>query len=90
MEHSPSELRQQIKAIHPEIDLYGLDFDLEYKPEKQVWLLKLEKDDLKLHTYLDKKDADACMEGVQCVYLGVQLGQFINNFKIKEYEEKNE
>jgi hypothetical protein len=26
------------------------------------------------------KDADECMDGIQCVYLGMQAGQFINNF----------
>ena len=34
-----------------------------------------------LTTHLEKKDADGCMEGVQCVYLGVQLAQLIRNFE---------
>ena len=33
-----------------------------------------------------KKDADECMNNIKCVYLGVQIGQFVKNFE--EDEEK--
>ncbi|MBE0427446.1 MAG: hypothetical protein IBX72_12490 [Nitrospirae bacterium] len=40
----------------------------------------------KLTTHLEKKDADDCMENIKCVYLGVQVSQFIKNFEIIEKE----
>jgi len=84
MPHSAAELAQRLKEMYPEITEHGLDLELEYKPDKEYWIVKLEKGDFKLHTFLDKKDADSCLEGVQCVYLGVQIGQFVENFKLLE------
>jgi hypothetical protein len=88
MEFGKQELAAQLRKIHPEIDRYGLDLDLEFKNHKHAWVIKFEKGDVKLHTYLEKEDADACLKGIQCVYLGVQLGQFVDNFKILEKQGK--
>jgi len=84
MPHSAAELAQRLREMYPGIAEHGLDLELEYKPDKEYWIVKLEQGDFKLHTFLDKKDADACLEGVQCVYLGVQIGQFVENFKLLE------
>lgn len=84
MEHTKMELAKKLREMYPEINAHDLNLDLEYKPEKDYWIIKLDKGDFKLHTFLEKKDADACLEGVQCVYLGVQIGQFVENFKILE------
>jgi hypothetical protein len=84
MEHQAKELAEKLREIYPEISRHELELDLEYKPEQEYWIIKLEKGDFKLHTFLEKNDADACLEGVQCVYLGVQIGQFVENFKILE------
>ena len=45
--------------------------------------IKLEKDSHKLVTHLEKKDADECMDGIKCISLGVQIGEFIDNFAKK-------
>ena len=87
MQHVKAELIQKLKAIYPDITAHRLNLDVEFNADKNAWVVKLERDDAKLHTYLDKADADACLEGVQCVYLGVQVGQFIQNFKIREKEK---
>ena len=88
MEHQAEELKTKLKEIYPEIGRHNLDLDVEYKPEKEYWVVKLERGDFKLHTFLDKKDADACLEGAQCIYLGVQISEFVSNFKVEEWEDK--
>lgn len=88
MQHNAEELKAKLKEIHPEITKHNLDLEVDYNSDKEYWIVKLERGDIKLHTFLDKKDADACLEGVQCVYLGVQIGQFVSNFEVKEWEEK--
>jgi len=80
--HTDSELAVKLREMYPEIERYGLTLELEFKPEKDYWIVKLERGDHKLHTHLERKDADACLDGVQCVYLGVQVGQFVKNFDI--------
>ncbi len=37
-----------------------------------------------LTTHLEKQDADDCMNGIKCVYLGIQVAQFIKNFEERE------
>lgn len=81
MEHKAPELAAKLNEMYPKIKQHGLALDLEYKPEKKYWVVKLHKGDHKLHTLLDEKDASSCLEGVECVYLGVQVGQFIENFE---------
>ncbi|MCB2188224.1 MAG: hypothetical protein KQJ78_17530 [Deltaproteobacteria bacterium] len=81
MEHVAAELAVKLREMYPEINEHKLDLEMEFKPDKDYWVIKLQKGDRQLHTLLDKKDADACLEGVQCVYLGVQIGQFVKNFE---------
>ena len=81
MQHTAPELEKKLREMYPEIDRLGLELELEYKKDKEYWVIKLSKGDHRLHTLLNKKDADACLEGVQCVYLGIQIGQFEKNFE---------
>ncbi|RJX35496.1 MAG: hypothetical protein C4525_03710 [Desulfarculus sp.] len=74
-------LAAKLKEMYPEITQHGLNLDLEFKPDKDYWVVMLSKGDHRLHTLLDQKDALACLEGTQCVYLGVQIGQFVKNFE---------
>ena len=74
-------LAAKLKEMYPEIVQHKLDLDLEFNQDKNYWVVKLSKGDHRLHTLLDQKDALACIEGTQCVYLGVQIGQFVKNFE---------
>ncbi len=35
----------------------------------------------KRHAFLDKKDADACIDGNSCIYLGVLIAQYIKDLE---------
>jgi len=75
------DLAAKLKEMYPEIEQHGLDMELEFNTDNNYWVVKLSKGDHRLHTLLDQKDAEACLEGTQCVYLGVQIGQFVKNFE---------
>ncbi len=75
------DLAAKLKEMYPEIEQHGLDMELEFNADNSYWVVKLSKGDHRLHTLLDQKDAEACLEGTQCVYLGVQIGQFVKNFE---------
>lgn len=81
MEHTTHELKEKLLSLHPSLNQYDVKLDLEFKGDKDYWVVKMEKDDHKLHTHLDPKDANACLDDVQCVYLEVQVDQFVDNFK---------
>jgi hypothetical protein len=76
-------LQDKILAMYPEISKNGIVVSLEFDEAKNAYIVKFRRDNKELTTHLEKKDADDCMENIKCVYLGVQVGQFIKNFEIR-------
>jgi hypothetical protein len=79
-------LKDKIMEMYPEISKHGISVGLDFSKEKNAYIVRFKKGKHELTTHLEKKDADACMDGIKCVYLGVQVGQFIKNFEIIEKE----
>jgi hypothetical protein len=77
-------LDSKLRDMYPEINMHNLSLSLSFDRDKDAWIVKLTKGKHVLTTYLESKDADACFEGVQCIYLGVQISQFLENFKSGE------
>ncbi len=74
-------LKTKILDMYPEIGKYGVIPSLTFDDEKNTYVFKLTKGPHELSTYIDKADADRCMDGHVCVSLGVQVRQFLENFK---------
>ncbi|MBI5044121.1 MAG: hypothetical protein HZC10_09920 [Nitrospirae bacterium] len=74
-------LKEKILEMYPEIEKHGISVGLTFDEEKNAYIIKFKKDKHELATHLEKKDADECMNGIKCVYLGIQVGQFIKNFE---------
>ena len=81
MAHTIAEMKDKIHEMYPDIDKYGVASGLTYDQGKKTYVLELKKGSHHLSTYIDKVDADKCMDGIECVHLGVQIGQFMENFK---------
>ena len=77
-------LEDKILEMYPEITKHGISVGLDFDEGKNAYIVKFKKDRQELTTHLEKKDADDCMENVKCVYLGVQIGQFIKNFELRK------
>lgn len=77
-------LENKIMEMYPEIRKHGVSVNLVFNEEKNAYIVKFKKGKHELTTHLEKKDADDCIDGIKCVYLGVQIGQFIKNFEISE------
>lgn len=73
-------LEAKLREMYPEIKSHGLDLSLSYDGKKDAWIVSLKKGNHALSTHLDAKDAAECIDGIKCVYLGVQIGQFVKNF----------
>ena len=84
MSVNPQALDAKLRELYPEIVEHGLSMSLNFDRGKDAWIVKLTKGKHELTTHLEKKDADACFEGVQCIYLGVQISQFLGNFESGE------
>lgn len=79
--HTREELAAKLREIYPELEEHGIELALEFNHDKDAWIVRVRKGRHELTTHLERKDADGCMEGVQCVYLGVQIAQLVKNFE---------
>jgi len=86
MGYSNVALKDKIMEMYPDIEKHGIAVGLDFSNEKNAYVVKFKKSKHELTTHLEKRDADECMNGIKCVYLGVQIGQFIKNFEIIEKE----
>jgi hypothetical protein len=81
MEHTIAELQAKIHEMYPDIDKYGVESSVTFDQGKNAFVLELKKDVHHLATYINKEDADKCLDNIECVHLGVQIGEFLENFK---------
>jgi predicted transport protein len=81
MGYSLVALKDRIMEMRPEIGTKGISVSIDFSEEKNAYIVRLKKDRHELTTHLEKKDADDCMNNIKCIYLGVQIGQFMKNFE---------
>ena len=74
-------LEKKLLDLYPEITKYGLSLSLSFDQEKDAWIVSFEKENHKRHAILDRKDADACLDGNVCIYLGMLITQYIKDLE---------
>jgi hypothetical protein len=84
MSYSLDALKAKIVDFYPEIDKHQLETSMTFDKDKNAYVIKINKGEHVLTTFLDKPDADACLEGKKCVYLGLHIGEFVKNFELQE------
>ena len=75
------ELCEKIKAVFPEIGACGINLMVDYDGNNKAWVVDLKKDEHELKTFLEESEAQECMDGKQCVSLGIQIGQLRQNIE---------
>jgi hypothetical protein len=68
-------LCDKIRQLYPDIGECGIDIEVDYDQEQKTWTVNLKKDHIELKHFLENLDADLCMEGKQCVSLGLEIAQ---------------
>ena len=76
-----TELCEKIKEIYPELGECGINLNVNFNEEKKAWIVELKKDKQALTTHLETDEANKCMEGKQCISLGLQIGMLAENIK---------
>jgi predicted transport protein len=84
MNYTLDNLKDKIANMYPEIGTHHLGLSIAFDAQKNAYLVTFKRSAETLSTHLEKKDADDCMNNVKCVYLGVQVAQFIKNFDERE------
>jgi hypothetical protein len=82
MSYDKSDLEKKLYEMYPEIKEFGLSLDLAFDKEKAAWVVRFTKGDHKRYAFLDKKDADSCVEGKSCIYLGMLIAQYIKDLEM--------
>jgi len=75
--YTNQELCEKIQQIYSEIGQCGIDLEANWDPEKNVWAVDFKKGERHMRHYLEEKDAAACLEGEQCIGLGIDFSQFL-------------
>lgn len=82
MSYAKEDLRKKLLEMYPEIEAFGLALSLEFDKGKDAWVVSFEKGAHRRHAFLDKKDADSCIEGNSCIYLGMLIAQYIKDLEL--------
>jgi hypothetical protein len=77
--YNKEQLCNKIREVFPDIGECGIDIDIDYDPKNKAYVVDLKKDNQRLKTYLEPEDADLCMNGKQCMSLGIEIAQLKNN-----------
>jgi len=83
--YSDNELCERITSIYPDIGKCGIDINVTYNQPEKSWVVHLKKGSHSLDHYLEMLDADKCMDGKQCVALGLEIAQLRKNIEGKQY-----
>jgi len=81
MKYTNIALKDKIIEMYPEITAHDVTVGLDFDEGKNAYVLTFKRGSETLTTHLEKNDADECMNGIKCVYLGIQVAQFIKNFE---------
>jgi len=81
MSYSKEDLQEKLIDMYPEILSYGLKVGLQFDEAKSAWVVTFTKGTSSRHAFLDKRDADACIDGNACIYLGVLIAQYIKDLE---------
>jgi hypothetical protein len=82
MGYTKEDLAMKLLKMYPEIEAFGLSLSLEFVKGKDAWIVSFEKGAHRRHAFLDKKDADSCIGGNVCIYLGMLIAQYIKDMEL--------
>ena len=85
-----AELCRKIEEIYPDIGRCAIDVEADWDEEKKAWAVRLTRGGRELVTYLEEDDVNACMEGRQCVALGIQVAELSRNIEERPETRQSE
>jgi len=78
-------LCQKITELYPDIKGCGIDVEAFYSKTKDTWIVELKKDEHFLKHYLAEQDAKDCIDGRQCIALGLEIAQLRKNIDSEQF-----
>jgi len=78
-------LCEKITSIYPDIGSCGIDVDVKFNKKKGTWIVHLKRGAHELEHHLELPDADKCMDGKECVSLGLEIAQLKKNIAGEQF-----
>jgi len=69
-------LCEKIKQLYPDVGACGIDIRVDYDDDEKSLVVYLKKGNREVKHFLPDADAVSCMDGQQCVALGIEVAQF--------------
>lgn len=83
--YDKNEICHKITELYPEVGVCGIDIDVDFDGSKNVWVVDLKKENHELKHYLELSEAEPCLAGRQCVSLGLEIAQLMNNVRGQQF-----
>ncbi len=80
MSVDPKALTNKIAEFYPELKKNGVTMTADFDEGKKAWVVKMNKDEHEQITHIEQEDAEKCVQGVECVHLGVHVADFIRAY----------
>ena len=80
-----NQLCEKITDLYPEIGVCGIDIKVTRDDKEKTWVVHLNKDTHSLNHFLELKDADSCMNGKECIALGLDVAQLQKNIQGRQF-----
>ena len=80
MGYSQIALENKLLDMYPDITKNGFAPLMSFDQEKNAWAVKLKKGQEEFTVYLNKKDADACMDGTFCEDFGIMIAKKLKGY----------
>lgn len=74
-------LEDKLLQMYPEILGNRINISVTFDEERNAWVVRFDKNGHSRYAFLEKKDADSCMDGHQCIYLGTLISQYIKDLE---------
>jgi hypothetical protein len=81
MEKTREALARMLHEMYPEITENHISLSLSFDEMEDAWLVELAGEGREAITYLRRKDAEDCINGVKCESLGIEVGEFIRSIE---------
>jgi hypothetical protein len=74
--YDSKQLCEKISGLFPDIGKCGIDLDVHFDEKEKIHIVQMKKGNKVVKTSLEPEDVALCMNGKQCVSLGIHLAQF--------------
>ncbi|WP_163338545.1 hypothetical protein [Desulfopila sp. IMCC35008] len=79
------QLCEKIVSLYPDIGVCGIDIKVALDHSEKAWVVHMNKDTHSLDHFLALMDAERCMQGKECLALGLDIAQLKKNIDGKQF-----